>query len=169
MDLVMELMQGRLGLGRSLDTDGEMRNQGPSSDENLRKRLLGKDFVKNQEKKAKSAKEPGTVPLPVGSKPRPTATKRAAESDSDDVGRSSLGNSRQDRKQSRIKQAIETNVDVGEVITQLRENGSSKSRPLVKASNYLDEVLADQSLRKRRKSERKKKKEATAEDLKQDS
>lgn len=156
-----------MGFGASLPKDSEVKRDRLSSNDKLREQLLGKGFAKKQKKCDRSRAEQVSTPIAIGSKPRPVNKKRAAESDSeDDGGRSSLGKSRKKGKHSHIKSAVEPIEDTTVETTKPEDDGSIGSRPAKskKASNYLDEVLADRSLQKRKKSKKKKeKREATAE------
>lgn len=135
-----------------------MRREELSSNDKLRKHLLGRNHAKKQTDSINLMSRSGPEPLKVGSKPRPRSTKRDADDDSEDGGgRSSLGRS---AKRSRTRPGPGA-VDEAMVETeQLERDGSIATRqPLKKASNYLDEVLADRSLKKQKKRKKKKKKE----------
>ena len=154
-----ELIGNRFGMGATLPKDGEVKREEYSSNDKLRKELLGKDYDK---KRAKYAKENGkSRPSSniLGSKPRPTSVRRD-EDDSEgegEGGRSSLGTSKstlnKQTSKEQVDEAIATTVDAGES-TRL---GSGESRPPKRARNYLDEVLSERS-RKRQKKNKKKKK-----------
>ncbi|KAK0508578.1 hypothetical protein JMJ35_008854 [Cladonia borealis] len=148
-----------LGLGGTIPKDGEAKMEATSIDK-LRKQLLGKDHAKRHAdgkgREAQNRSKSG--PLHVGSKPH---TMRREDDDSeDDEGRSSLGKSKH-----RVHK-MEEGVDTGVISLMQSDNAMldqpvSPPRPSKRASNYLDEVLADRS-RKKQKSKRKKHK-ATAE------
>lgn len=140
-----------------------MRRQELSSNDKLRKQLLGKDYAKKQKYGTKYTGKYESGPLHLGSKPKPspTPTKRAVDDDSeDDRGRSSLGKT---VKTSRARpESVFTENAMGKT-KQVEENSSkAEAQPLIKASNYLDEVLADRSLKQRKKSKKKKKQQVIA-------
>ena len=151
----MEADCGRLGLGAPLPADikdGDPRRQELTSNDKLRRQLLGKDFQRLQGKGAMTG-ESGPGSVQVGSKPRPAPVKRELEPDDEhEAGRSSLGKSK--RKKVTVRQeAADVKVPYG---------GEAKTpdnpRPPKKASNYLDEVLADKSRKKQKKKNKKKRK-----------
>ena len=150
---MQELTRSRLALGARLAKDGEVKRGEVSTDEKLRKRLLGKGYAKDQGNKSKKIEKPVRGSMPFGNKPCLTPANRGAESDSDEGGRSSLGKSRQDRRQVRARSETEPRVCV--------KPRKYKEVPR-KASNYLDEVLADRTLQKQRRSEKKRKRVSSA-------
>lgn len=140
-----------------------MRREELSSNDKLRKQLLGRDYDKKQRSATKYGESRGSGPLQVGSKPKPRTipTKRAADDDSEyDEGRSSIGKS---VKRTHTNPELETAEDAMMDTNQI-EGLSSKgeSQPLKKASNYLDEVLAERSLKKRKKGKKSKKPQVVA-------
>ena len=136
-------------MGAKIPKDGEVKREELSSNEKLRRQLLGKDYAKSQGNSARCEEESMQGSSSFGSKPRPTSTKREAESDSDEGGRSSLVKSRQGRKQNQVRSDNEFNEGV--------EFAKSEEAPK-NASSYLDEVLADRKLQSQRRSEKKRKK-----------
>ena len=130
------------------------------SNDKLRKQLLGKDYAKKhadgkgreEQKKSKSG------PLHVGSKPH--TIRREDDGSEDNEGRSSLGKSK--HRVYRMEEGVDTGVTfLKQSDNAVLDQPVSPPRPSKRASNYLDEVLADRS-RKKHKSKRKKQK-ATAE------
>lgn len=135
-----------------------MRREELSSNDKLLKQLLGKDYMKKRGNGAKVTAKVGSSSTLAGSKPRPLPARRTVEDGSEDEGgRSSLGESRHDglRKHDRRKgDSVDDAVaEPAEAPASLLEEKSQRQK---KASNYLDEVLADRS-RKKRKSSKKKK------------
>ena len=129
------------------------------SNDKLRKQLLGKDYAKKHaDRKGREDQKSKSGPLHVGSKPH--TMRREDYGSEDKEGRSSLGKSKH-----RVYR-MEEGVDTGLNLLKQSDNATldepvSPPRPSKRASNYLDEVLADRS-RKKQKSKRKKQK-ATAE------
>ncbi|KAL6718506.1 hypothetical protein ACLMJK_004598 [Lecanora helva] len=148
-----------LGFGASLPKDGiDVPRENLSSNEKLRKQLLGKDYAKKLGKSGRNSGEPASAPALKGSRLRPPDLKRKMESDSeDDGGRSSLGTSMKRRKKSIVRPDHKAVDEDTEVAPRDQENGVSEPRSQKKTSNYLDEVLAERSLQKRKKSKKKKK------------
>ena len=131
-----------------------------TSNDKLRKQLLGKDYAKKradgngreEQKRSKSG------PLHVGSKPH--TTPREDDGSEDNEGRSSLGKSK--HRVYRMEGVVETGVTLlGTSDNAMLDQPVNPPRPAKRANNYLDEVLANRS-RKKQKSKRKKQK-ATAE------
>lgn len=143
--------QARLGLGAALPKDGDVKRQELSTNDKLRKQLLGKDHAKKQNKEAMKAHRPGQMNT---SKPRPISTKlEPPVYDSDDEGgRSSLFKSKRKRSQG--------NEDPTKDTTSIQKQSSPRGDPedalavwsLNKGKgNYLDEVLAEKSRKKQKK------------------
>jgi len=156
-------MRGRLGFGASEAKDGIMRRDGASSNEKLLEQLMGKGYANRQEKRTKGADQPGGATMPAGSKPRPAPVKRAADSASEDEGRTALGKSRQGGKHSDVQLDDEPMEDSMAKGTEPEAQGLGL-RPQKKANNYLDEVLADRAQQKRKKSRKKRKRGASEQD-----
>lgn len=139
--------------------DGEVRRENLSSNDKLRKQLLGKDYVKKLKNGTKAATTLGSGQWQGGSKPKPSSvpTKRAADDDDseDEGGRSSLGKT---VKGTGTKAGSKTAEEATLEIKQMDGGGSeAETKPLKRPSNYLDEVLAERSLKKRKKSKKRKK------------
>ena len=151
------LITGRLGLGAKLPQDGDVKRQELSSNDKLRRQLLGKDMAKLYSKSGRGGKlGPGVMPL--GSKPRPAPTKKVEEEDDDEEGRSSLGKSKR-RKQVQNQKPV-AQEDQAEALGSAEPTVSENARRSKKVStNYLDEVLAEQQ-RKKQKKKRKREKDA---------
>ncbi|KAL8842968.1 MAG: hypothetical protein Q9176_002271 [Flavoplaca citrina] len=152
-----------LGLGAEPPEDlkeWDLKRQKLSSNDELRKKLLGKDYAKlrcTSGHDRMQHRDAGS-PLAVGSKPRPPPVKRGLEGDSSDEegGRASLGR----KKVKKPAEVIETNSD-DEVEAEAKDQKELRSgrQELLKisrrANNYLDEVLS-QKKEKKQKSKRKK-------------
>ena len=153
----------RLGLGAKPPEDLKewgLKRQKLSSNDELRRKLLGKDYAKLRGiggHDRMQHRDDGS-PLAVGSKPRPQPVKRGLEGDSSDEegGRASLGRN----KVKKSVEVIETNSD-DEVEAEAKDTKELRSgrQELLKSSrranNYLDEVLS-QKKEKKHRSKRKK-------------
>lgn len=143
----------RLGLGASIPKEHEIKRQKESTNELLRKQLLGKDYKKFQSTKPSS--------FEAGPKLRPP-TKRPAESD-DEGGRSSLGRSKRPKKrpcnelQNGILLEEEEAAGTTTTIEAVDHPNPASSPPTAPRNSYLDEVLLAKKSSKRRKKNRKKK------------
>lgn len=142
-----------------------MKRQDLSSNEKLRKQMLGNDYVKRLKQRGREGSKPGRGLQGMGSKPRPASTKREVDDDEseEDEGRSSLGKSRQDAKRRRVEPENEADVDATVDGEEAGGDVEGDSKPQKKASNYLDEVLAERSQKKRKKNKKKKHKRQIAE------
>ncbi|KAL8995375.1 MAG: hypothetical protein Q9169_004883 [Polycauliona sp. 2 TL-2023] len=152
-----------LGLGAKLPDnpkDWDLKRQTLSSNDQLRRQLLGQDHAKlrargGYEKPALTHVGPPTL---VGSKPRPTTVKRGLEHDSSDEegGRASLGRKKAKKPAEVIKpeQAQSVEEDIKNIEDGRNERQGTGKHP-ARAKNYLDEVLS-QKREKKRKSKRKK-------------
>ena len=141
-------------MGEDFSEEGEMSRGRPLSNENLLKQLMGKGYSKKQRKEDRNSKEPGPAPSSVGSKPRPISANLHIESDSDEGGRSSLGKSRQREEDGGKVVKYEHIKNVLVKASESEAIGLKQSQTRRTASKYLDEVLADRSLQKQRKSQR---------------
>lgn len=138
--------------------DGDVTRQDFSSNDKLRKQLLGKDFAKMYRRSGSDGKS-GLGVLQMGSKPRPGPVKRSVENDDEDeAGRSSLGKLK--RRRGIKKQGPDKAGDGMEPIEAIESSQAEAASPPRKTSNYLDEVLADRERKKERKR-RKRNKEDT--------
>lgn len=150
---------GRLGLGAKLPADGDLKRQDLSANEKLRQQLLGKDYKKLQAKRrGKGLPEDGLI---LGSKPRPAVPERVVREDSEDEGgRSSLGKS----KRKRHAEGEEANVEAraNEATRAVKSRSDEASEQPRKASNYLDQVLAEKSRKKQHNQKRKRKRQCDA-------
>ncbi|KAL8809971.1 MAG: hypothetical protein Q9223_005069 [Gallowayella weberi] len=152
-----------LGLGAKVPEDlkdGDLKRQKLSSNDVLRRQLLGKDHARlpNKGGHAQGNQRTAGGPLPIGSKPRPPSSKRRAEDESssgDEGGRSSLGKEKQ-KKSVEIVESVETEgVDIDATNNEESPRQWVKAaKSSKKANNYLDEVL---SQRKEKKPKKKKK------------
>lgn len=146
----------RLGLGAMVPKDGEVKRQDMSSNETLRKQLLGKDYNRRQIKGGKKEGMSRLSAVGMGSKPRPRPLKWGKEDEDedeeDDGGRSSLGKIKRKRQAEEEAELAGEGAELG-----VRGSGSveaAEGRPQ-RRKNYLDEVLAEKSRAKRKKSKKK--------------
>ncbi|KAI4219062.1 MAG: hypothetical protein L6R36_008585 [Xanthoria steineri] len=153
----------RLGLGAKPPEDlkdWDLKRQKWSSNDQLRRQLLGKDHGKLRSEggdRRTVRRDAGPLPL-LGSKPRPAPIKRGLEDDGsdDEGGRASLGRKKvktpaeaaEPEKAASVQADVMNNEEPGDE----RQATVKHSK---KANNYLDEVL---SQRKGRKHKAKKKK-----------
>ncbi|KAI4127897.1 MAG: hypothetical protein LQ338_002982 [Usnochroma carphineum] len=150
-----------LGLGAKVPNDfkdADMKRQNSSSNDLLRRQLLGKDRSKVQNNgvhRQGDQRGLGGV-LHVGSKPRPAPAKRKVEDVSSDEegGRSSVG------KRKHLETAKATGneeVEVGQLgLGPGRRERSEAVKRSKRVTNYLDEVLSRKSEKKQRNKKRKK-------------
>lgn len=155
------LYKDRLGLGAKVPNDfkdADMKRQNSSSNDLLRRQLLGKDRSKVQNNgvhRQGDQRGLGGV-LHVGSKPRPAPAKRKVEDVSSDEegGRSSVG------KRKHLETAKATGneeVEVGQLgLGPGRRERSEAVKRSKRVTNYLDEVLSRKSEKKQRNKKRKK-------------
>ncbi|KAL8659802.1 MAG: hypothetical protein Q9226_000230 [Calogaya cf. arnoldii] len=148
-----------LGLGAKIPEDlkdWHLKRQKLSSNDQLRRQLLGKDYAKLRVKggQERTALRDAGPPQLVGSKPRPTPVKRGLGDDSsdDEGGRASLG--RKKVKKPKKDESLEDTVTKEEPKNE-RQDTLKRSK---KANNYLDEVLSQRN-QKKHKSKKKKEKE----------
>lgn len=151
----------RLGLGAPLPKDvpdGDRRRGELSSNERLRRQLLGRDRAKIQGRAVgKGGLGPGGQQGLV--KPRPAPVKRRVEEDDgeeEEGGRSSLG-----KVKRRVVDVTAGGVGVeegdgaGKALVDGKIGSSGGERGRKSAGSYLDQVLAEKSLTKRKKKRRK--------------
>ncbi|KAL8692622.1 MAG: hypothetical protein Q9218_002386 [Villophora microphyllina] len=137
--------------------DGDLKRQKLTSNDVLRKQLLGKDLARLQNKSGRGQGDPrgleGT--LPVGSKPRPAPAKRKEDdiSSDDEGGRSGLGKKRPRKMEATEDgQGIEVNAQEDRKLAHIgSENGHHSKKP----RSYLDEVLAQKQKKHKTKKKRK--------------
>ncbi|KAL8872612.1 MAG: hypothetical protein Q9174_001781 [Haloplaca sp. 1 TL-2023] len=146
-----------LGLGAAIpdDMDEEhLKRQKMSSHDQLRRQLLGKDYAKLQGKgSGRQGSQRGIAnPLPVGSKPRPTAPKRQAEDVSSDEedGRSRLG-----RKRQQVVDLQGTESGTAQHRHELEAGTADDVKVSRKPSSYLDEVLSQKQKKPKNKKRKK--------------
>ncbi|KAI4196910.1 MAG: hypothetical protein LQ350_006223 [Teloschistes chrysophthalmus] len=148
-----------LGMGAKIPEDvtkGDLKRQKLTSDETLRKHLLGKDHGKLQIKGGQGQGDRIGLgrAMPAGSKPRPTSGKREEDrvSSDDEGGRSQLGKKRRrevEDSEEEQKNEVDASPD-NEVAGKKRLESAKRSK---KATSYLDEVLAQKQ--KKHKSKKK--------------
>jgi len=152
------LLSASLGLGAPLPKDvkeGDARRQELSSNDRLRKQLLGKEFAKLYGKGGKGEKG-GFGSVPVGSKPRPVdRPKVVPEQDEEEEGRSSLGRTKRRPHDEKVE-AEDLGSDGGDVDRRSVTNKKEPSRPSKRTASYLDEVLAEKQRKKQRKKQKNK-------------
>lgn len=149
----------RLGVGATIPKDGDVKRQELSSNEKLRRQLLGRELAKLYGRAGSRGKASSGGLVPMGSKPRPIVAKRLAEEEEEEEeeegGRTSVGKSKRRREVNR--QGLEetaNRTDMSKVMESEQTELGSRPR---KASNYLDEVLAE----RQRKKQKKKRKQNT--------
>ncbi|MCJ1256579.1 hypothetical protein MMC24_004403 [Lignoscripta atroalba] len=160
--IMQRLIVGSLGLGAPIPKDikdGSLKRQELSSNDKLRKQLLGKDFMKLYGK-SKDGSKLGSVASQLGSKPRPPPAKTMHDDDEDEGGRSSLGKSKR-KQEDQIVGGDNVEDDSVTTARVRKANLLLTAKPLKRRNNYLDEVLADKS--KRQKKKRRKNKAVAAE------
>lgn len=148
------------GIGAKAPADGEGRREEWSANERLGRQLLGRDYGRVMGKGkggGGSGKGVGVVGMGRGNKLHPAPAKGEVDADSEDEGgRSSLGkskNGKRKRLEGRGSDPVEDGVLEAEMSAAHGLGARSKSKK--RASNYLDEVLADRSVKKRKKSRKK--------------
>ncbi|KAL8673114.1 MAG: hypothetical protein Q9168_002446 [Polycauliona sp. 1 TL-2023] len=154
-----------LGLGAKIPEnlkDWDLKRPKLSSNDQLRRQLLGKDHAKLGVKGGfqQTALNDAGPSLQVGSKPRPRPVKRGLEDDSSDEegGRASLGRKKVKKPAEDIETEQADHVGGGTKIKEeRRDEQHGTEKPSGRARNYLDEVLS-QNREKKRKSRRKKEK-----------
>ncbi|MCJ1392079.1 hypothetical protein MMC18_004946 [Xylographa bjoerkii] len=144
-----------LGLGAPLPQDiknGDERRHELSSNDKLRKQLLGKEFARLYGKTGSAAKKEFGA-LPLGSKPRPVATKQVVEEEvEEEAGRSLLGKPKR-RIGPDLQEAEEVERRGGrnEPLPYFNTGGKSSMSSSKRGSTYLDEVLAEKLRKKKKK------------------
>jgi len=142
-----------LGVGATVPEDGDVKREELSSNETLRRQLLGRDYKKVRAGKGDKGALGGVAV--VGSKPRPLgSTREIGQESGDEEGRSSLGKSKRKR---RVGETEEGAGISDEEVTRVSKASMGTSRPQKRAVNYLDQVLAEKSRRQRKKSKKRKK------------
>ena len=143
----------RLGVGATVPKDGDVKREELSSNDKLRRQLLGRDYKKLQLAKREKGQSEGIGV--AGSKPRPAGPKREVEQESEDEnGRSSLGKSKRKRQVEQTKE--DADVSNGEISKATEATVGTSPQPK-RAMNYLDQVLAERARRKHKKSKKRKK------------
>ncbi|KAL8796757.1 MAG: hypothetical protein Q9182_007300 [Xanthomendoza sp. 2 TL-2023] len=154
-----------LGLGAKVPEDfrdGDIKRQKLSSNDVLRRQLLGKDHARLSNKGGQGQGNQTTVGglPPIGSKPRPPSIKRRREDESssgDEGGRSSLGKEKQKKSVEIIEpgelEGVDRDVTNDEVSPRQREKAAKSSK---RANNYLDEVLSQKKEKKIKKRKKRK-------------
>ena len=141
----------------SLATSGTLGRGAPNSNEKLRKQLLGKNAKQGKMgHRSVDARRGGNRDMPSKPKPAPIAQ----GSESEEEGRSSLGKLKRQKKQ-RVLNAVEVNDDQIPELEDIDIVARVSAKPLQlsraskqKTTSYLDEVLAERSMRKKKKRKR---------------
>ena len=152
------LGERRLGLGAKASDDKMLKREGLSSNDKLRRQLLGRDYKKLQAVSGVRGRSEGIAAV-IGSKPQPRRDTARKSKDEDDEGRSSLGHSKRKQKKSETENAEVLDAEAPrapEATTQ------AISPPRKRAMNYLDEVLAEKSRKQRKKNKKKHKLDRTS-------
>ena len=137
-----------MGLGGTIPKDGDLKMEARSNDK-LREQLLGKDYAKRYAdgKSREERKKPESGLLHIGSKPH--TIRREDNNGEDDEGRSSLWKSKHcvNTSETFLRQSDHAMLD----------QPANPPRPSKRASNYLDEVLADRYCKKPKRKRKKQK------------
>ncbi|KAL8697564.1 MAG: hypothetical protein Q9224_002252 [Gallowayella concinna] len=150
-----------LGLGAKVPTDlkyGDVKRQKMSSNDLLRRQLLGKDHARLQNKgdHGQGGQRIVERSLVIGSKPRPIPVKRKGESESsgDEGGRSSLGK----KKRKKWVEIVDSEEMEGADADMVKDEESPRElvKKEKKANNYLDEVLSQKKEKKPKKKKKRK-------------
>ena len=114
--------------------------------------MLGKEFAKLYGKPEPAAKK-DLGGLPLGSKPRPVATKLVVEEDvEEDLGRSALGKPKRKIEADALGAEREDGYgDDDEVPSRSKTGGKGSASSSKRGSTYLDEVLAEKLRKKKKK------------------
>lgn len=103
---------------------------------------MGKDYKKLDSNESRNGSKAGPIML-GGPKPRPVPAMQAVFESDDEEGRSSLGKSKRQRLDEPVKLIQHKNPRASTVL------GQGQRR-----TNYLDEILAERSQKKRKKSKK---------------
>lgn len=103
---------------------------------------MGKDYKKLNSNESRNGSKAGPI-ISGGPKPRPVPAIQAVAESDDDEGRSSLGKSKRQRLDEPVKFIQQKNSCASTVLGQGQ-----------KRANYLDEILAERSQKKRKKSKK---------------
>ncbi|KAI9820219.1 MAG: hypothetical protein M1827_005841 [Pycnora praestabilis] len=142
-----------LGLGAPIPkgtVDGSANRKELTSNETLRRQLLGKKRALAMRKRAQGlGKQDVDTHRPVTKLSRPnSATAGDGDEDEEEGGRSSLGKSKRRREELVETQNVEAEVEAKEMV----ENALPRKHKVRKRSgNFLDEMLAEKSLKKKKR------------------
>lgn len=103
---------------------------------------MGKDYKKLDSNESRNGSKAGPIML-GGPKPRPLPAIQAVVESDDEEGRSSLGKSKRQKLDEPVKFIQDKNPRASSVL------GQGQRR-----TNYLDEILAERSQKKRKKSKK---------------
>ncbi|MCJ1429100.1 hypothetical protein MMC29_007013 [Sticta canariensis] len=145
-----------LGLGASISKEVEIKRQKEKTDDILRRQLLGRDYKKLQANRSSDGTKSGFGVRQVRVKSLPTPLKRPVDESDDEGGRSSLGRSKRSKLDKELQNGkMEAAGTKGEAIDSNTTTALTASQVREKSGNYLDEVLANKSLKKSKKKKRK--------------
>ena len=127
------------------------------SDEKLKLQLLGRDWMKRQERKGGAA---ATAPSRLGSRPKPAPMTRpdpVKDESEDEGGRSSLGKVKSLKYTEETPEGLELAEDADDVGEKtIRAGLPDITRSCKRPRSYLDEVLAQKAQKEQMKQRRKK-------------
>ena len=149
----------RLGIGASLPkdiADGDSRRSKLSTNDQLRKKLLGKRPLPGVAATSHASGHVASKPTGVVKNHKPAVASTMDEEDIEADGRSSLGKSKR-RKKIHVEKTLD--LSSAEDAEDLKEGsvGTTPKRP----ANFLDEVLAAKEKKRRKKSKSKKAKQGS--------
>ncbi|MCJ1469998.1 hypothetical protein MMC07_008643 [Pseudocyphellaria aurata] len=152
-----------LGLGASISKEGEIKRQKETTDDFLRKQLLGREYKKLQSNRGSEGIRSGLGVGQTGVKSRPSYIKRPVDESDDEGGRSSLGRSKRPKPEKELQNGtLNSAVTKVEAVHPNVSTASTASQSSIISSNYLDEVLADRSRKKSKKNKKKKRRNIVA-------
>ena len=161
-------LECRLGIGGKIPDDDQVDRLKMSSNHELKRQLLGRDYEKRQRAKRDLNLSQQAIPMPRTATDRKgphSQISQKVETDSEeDAGRSSLGKRKRNRPlQAEKRAAMNEGADEGadEDKGQALSNSSGRPEALTLASfprsqDDLDEVLAVKCVRKRKRKNKKK-------------
>ena len=141
-----------MGLGASIPKEEEIKRQKASTDEILRRQLLGRDYKKLQPDRARDGSKPGLGVGHVGVKPRPASVKRPVDESDDEGGRSWLGRSKRQKLDKELQNGITEAAGTGGVA--VLATAATAAQAPQRRKIYLDEVLAEKSHKKSKKKKK---------------
>ena len=141
-----------MGLGASISKEGEIKRQKEKTDDILRRQLLGREYKKMQANRSSDGTKSGFGVGQAGGKRLPTPLKRPVDESDDEGGRSSLGRPKRSKLDKELQNGeLEAAGTKGEAV---HPNPTTASQVRKKSGSYLDQVLANKSLKKSKKKKR---------------